>query len=190
MQSNTSKFRELKGSTVLLRFHKDTDLTKLQDLLNHTETMWGLAKYFKTDHWTLEMVKQRYDAFRSRQNEGNGLTHCVVLNQDGSETVVGDCGFKNIDFETKKAEWGIILHKSVWGTGIAQQCLLLCLDYAFGELGLKTIYFVNSDHNLMSKRFLEKSGIPFLRMSAEGDRYYELTKDQWSVLRETILQKR
>ncbi|MEW6056268.1 MAG: GNAT family N-acetyltransferase [Bdellovibrionota bacterium] len=103
----------------MLRTYLPEDYAGLGDVLNDQQTMEALRPYFQQTHWTPELVKQRYGKFISEQYSGRGLGFTVITRSDNR--VVGDCGFKNISLPEKQAEFGLILHASVWGTGVAKK---------------------------------------------------------------------
>lgn len=175
---------EMKGSLITLRTTRAEDYDQLGEILNDKETMKSLIRYFQKDRWTGVMVKKRYEKFHKEQQEGTGLSYSVILNANGR--VVGNCGLKHLSLLDKKAEFGLILDKTVWGTGISKECHFLCLQYAFDVLGLSIIYFITDEHNERMKGFFAKIDIPFKERSPDAYLHYELSKDNWTAVKKHL----
>lgn len=178
------RFHQLTGSLVCLRTPQEKDYPALQEVLNDEVSMEALFAFFKVKNWTLPMVKERYENFQRQQDLGLGLSYVVIHIFD--QKIVGNCGLKNIDLKRGQAEFGIILHQSVWGKGISQECHLLCLNFAFNELKLEKVYFTTDEHNVRMKGFFQKMGIPRVPNPHEDSPYFELAKKDWPRLRENL----
>lgn len=184
MPNRVPKSHELRGKLLLLRTTEESDYSGLKALLNHETTMEALKPFFKIDIWTDENIRGRYESFKRQQEAGTAITF-TVRNSITNE-IVGDAGFKNIDVKRGTAEFGIILHQSTWGTGFSKECHLLCLSYAFADLGLKTICFETDEHNLRMQGFFKKVGIPFKKKTEENYLYYELTREEWPFVKSRL----
>lgn len=167
---------QLTGRAVCLRTHLKEDYPYLKSVLNDQETMSALHQYFGVIDWTDEMIQKRYEKFLEDQKHGKALSFTVIFKKNNN--IVGSCGFKNIDQVEEKAEFGLILHRSVWGKGACADCHLLCLDYAFEKLKLQKIYFTTDNHNYRMQGFFKKVGISQVDKTSEGYLYYELLKLQ------------
>lgn len=187
LNSSLSGRLNLKGSKVLLKTHSLKDYKDLRKILNDEKTMRALQPYFKTTYWSLKMAKQRYDHFRSEQKLGKGFNLTVISKKNGK--IVGSCGFKNINWKKKKAEFGLILHHSIWGKGVATECFLLCLGYAYTEMGLRKICFTTDIWNERMKGFLKKIGIPQNKKTREGYLCFETLKKDWPKIHSRLLSK-
>src|SRR3990167_6675614 len=117
MTSRIIRSRSLNGKLVTLETRTKKHHPHLKKILNHEQTMKSLLRYFGTAIWTDEMIAARYNNFEKGERNGEGLGWIVRLN--ASNEIVGEVGFKNIVPHEKKGEFGIILHQSVWGTGVA-----------------------------------------------------------------------
>lgn len=62
------------------------------------------------------------------------------------------------DIERISAEVGYWLGEKYWGTGIASSALKGIVNYGFNDLGLKRIFAKPFEHNMASRRVLEKNG--------------------------------
>ncbi len=175
------KYHELNGLLVHLRTPCHGDYLQFKSILNDKETMAALLPYFKVETWTDEMVKVRYESFEKQQQDGRCLNYAVV--DPTTEIIVGSCGFKKIDLINKRAEFGIILHKNAWGKGISNECFTLCLEYAFSDLTLQTVYFTTDDHNVRMKGFFKKISLPQKGVIEKNCAYFELSKNEWPLIR-------
>lgn len=135
--------------------------------------MESIKEYFKDTLWTDADIFERYESYRSMQAQGTAIDFVVGLNSTGQ--IVGECGFKNI--ENNSAEFGIILHSSVWGKSIAYECFQMCLKYAFETLKWNSVYFKTLRNNLRMRRFFEKINIPLLSESEEC--HYQVHLNNW-----------
>src|SRR5574337_497398 len=104
------KSHALQGKHVLLLTPVEEDYPALKKVLNDRVTMRALMPFFRIEEWTNTQVRERYERFQREQEAGTGLTYAII-NQATLE-IVGNCGFKKIDFELRQAEYGIILHQS------------------------------------------------------------------------------
>jgi RimJ/RimL family protein N-acetyltransferase len=143
--------------------------------------MASLQRFFARDHWTLEMIEERYDRFIREESDGSGLSFSVFRKTD--RKLVGDCGFRDIGKSGKTAEFGIILHRSVWGKAFATETRLLCYEYAFTELGLDAIRMMTDQDNLRNLGFLKKFQIRQVAEDKSGYRHFEVTKAEWPDIR-------
>ncbi len=171
----------LTGTMVELRRHRPTDYPLLREILNDQETMKALQPYFGITHWSVAKVRERYEKFDS---DPRALSFTVLERPTGK--IVGNSGFKNLDSDTGRGEFGLILHKSVWGKGISNECHLLGLDFGFHVLGLKQIYFTTDEWNHRMRRFFEKYRIPQIETTEEDCLYFELSHQEWPATRELL----
>lgn len=110
--------------------------------------------------------------------EGRGI-HWVIYSLT-DKRIVGSCGFKNIDKDLQQGEFGIILHRMVWGKGHAIESHLLCLKYGFEIMKLRRIYFNTDVCNKRMQRFFEKIGIRYVGEAGEGYPRYEILQSEWT----------
>ncbi len=179
----------LPGSLISLRPPEKKDYPALGKILNDKITMQALVDYFKTDTWSEKDVEKRYETIFKNRQEGTGLSYAVLLN--ATNEVVGSCGFKNIDYSKKQAEFGIILDKSTWGKKISTECHLLCLEHGFQVLKFTKVYFTTSVHNNRMKGFFLKHHIvPVSGFTPGGSVRYDLKVSQWPQVRESLLKER
>ena len=157
---------------------------EFKNVLNDTTTMHNLIPYFGTSVWTDEMIQSRSNKYQDLENRGEAKFYFVKSSPHPD--VVGQCGFKNIDKQNQEAEFGIILHQSVWGQGVAKQCHLLCLEQAFENMGLKRITFVTDYTNSKMQKFFTKHGITRVENSAKEAYEYEILAHDWPSVKTSL----
>jgi RimJ/RimL family protein N-acetyltransferase len=75
---------------------------------------------------------------------------------------IGFTGLAHVNFEshfTPCVEIGWRLSKPNWGRGFATEAAKVCLEYGFGQLGLKEIYSFTSVDNKRSEHVMKKTGM-------------------------------
>ncbi len=191
------KIEFLSGNYVRLRMAKPSDYPTMQAILSDPVTMEHLK--FMTHApigWTLEQVQERYDK-RKKYLHDQFATDFIVELKD-SKKVVGDCGIFNIDTDHHRAEFGIVLHHSVWGTPVASECHLLCLQYAFETLKFHRLEWSTSTENKRMRRFLEnidaenestRKDYWLVDGNYRNDSVYVLFANQWDSARTKLLSK-
>lgn len=158
----------LHGQLVDLRPTVEGDYPALQEILSDPKTMAHLQfmAHLDAGGWTVEQVRARYEEFGEGQRHGTHLNFSVVYKPTGQ--IAGSCGLKQINAAHKNAEFGLIIHHPFWGTGVAVECHLLCLEHAFSVLGLHRIYFCTHTTNARMRAFFEQIGIPFEHIERES----------------------
>jgi ribosomal-protein-alanine N-acetyltransferase len=175
---------EMLGSLIKLRTPNSQDYQALKNILNDPVTMEALRSFFGNALWTNEMVEERYTKSKKAQKIGRALRYVVV--DQGSNNVIGDCGLKDINSIEKKAEYGIILHQSFWGTAAAKECMVLCFNFAFESLGLQTIYFTADEQNLRVIHFCNKLGVKAKSKSEKSYLYFEIKNTGWEKIKKIL----
>jgi RimJ/RimL family protein N-acetyltransferase len=146
--------------------------------------------------WTADAVVERLSQQIEMSKAGDGLTFSIFDIQKRS--IVGQCGFKFLDIPNRKAEFGAILDKSVWGVGIASEALLLSLDAAFGELNLNRIEFRTVATNIRAIKFLASVGAiseGIIRQSFAREKeyidelLYSILVSEWQEKRSLLIYK-
>jgi [ribosomal protein S5]-alanine N-acetyltransferase len=118
---------------------------------------------------TAEEVMEEIDWYKSIWENGTGIRWCITLKDE--DTVIGSCGFLNMQQKHYKAEIGYELSRNYWGQGIASEALKAVLTYGFQHFDLERIEALIEPLNTSSQKLVEKQG--FLR---EGLlRHYEYT---------------
>lgn len=81
----------------------------------------------------------------------------VVLREE--QRLVGRCGLKVADPESREGALWYILNPGYWGRGIIPEAARALLAFGFGELGLHRIIVDCEPQNTMSIRVAEKLGM-------------------------------
>lgn len=157
------------------------DYAQHKAVLNDQETMSSLHQYFKTKIWTDEQVRERYEKFHQAQVEGKGMSYSVKNKSDGK--IIGDCGFKNVVAEKAEAEFGLILHRDVWGKRHAHEAAYLCMNFGFEKLGFQLIYMITDTDNIRVQKVCERFHIPVSSKTSEGYLRYDVRKEDWERLK-------
>lgn len=176
--------KAIKSKTIKLLSATSDLHQEFKHTLNDTVTMHDLIPYFGTAIWTDKMVLERSLKFQNLENFGEAKFYFIET-QDTNK-IVGQCGFKNINKKSLEAEFGIILHQSVWGLGVAKSCHALCLTEAFENVGLKRITFVTDFNNSKMQRFFEKHGIRRSQATKQNALEYEVRLADWPMVKNCL----
>ena len=60
---------------------------------------------------------------------------------DTQDRYLGTVSLKNVEPDTRRAEFAIAMHPAARGTGASGQAMQAILQLGFGELGLRSIYW-------------------------------------------------
>ncbi len=175
----------LENEKVSLNPIEAKDFPRLKDLLNDTATMRDLIPYFGTSVWTDQMVRDRYEKFLQQESLRQSKSYVVQTRTDPN--IVGNCGFKNINWQEREAEFGIILHRSVWGQGLATSCVRLCLQDAFEAVGLRRVVFITTPQNKNAQNSLAKTGAKPVHNANPDVLEYEILAGDWPVVKTNLV---
>ncbi|KAF8995820.1 acyl-CoA N-acyltransferase [Cyathus striatus] len=116
------------------------------------------------------------------------LTSLVLLIVNKStNTVIGDTGFQEINFETKSGELGIMIDSdpAIRGNGYALEILDLLFAFGFDTLGLERIVFGTNTENLPMRAVLDrKLGLEKIFREKEADWEYVADRAWWNKRKE------
>lgn len=110
------------------------------------------------------LVERIRNAYENRQ----AIAFAGLLRD--SDTIIGTCGFNNIDFPNLRAEIGGELDVHFWGKHIAQEAVAAIVRFGFETFGLHTIEAKVSPENRGAIFLLEKLG--FRKEGHLKDRIY------------------
>lgn len=68
-----------------------------------------------------------------------GRSFCYAVIPDGTTDAVGLFQVHRLDKGFAAAEWGFVLARDWWGTGLFDRCATALLDYLFGTLGVRRL---------------------------------------------------
>lgn len=115
------------------------------------------------------------DARWERQRSLERIHLAVMLNQEP----IGEIILKDIDVEKRHCTLSIHMkNDSVKNRGFGTQAEILALKYAFGTLGIETVFADAIHKNKRSQHVLEKVGFQKIRMNDEYV-YYMCEKRTW-----------
>ncbi len=144
---------ELKDAKDMFEYGKDLDVVKFLS--------WGPYQDFS------EAVGSIKKFFLSRPERGLPVGYAIIDTKN--DKMIG-----TIDFHTKyddgSYEVGFCLNKDYWGQGIMTKALRKILEVGFYYHGFDKIIIGHANHNVGSKRVIEKNG--FIFEKEDQDRYY------------------
>jgi RimJ/RimL family protein N-acetyltransferase len=142
------------GDRVRLRHVEREDLPRFVEWLNDPEVRHGLAMYLplsnaEEENWFEDTLKR----------EGEERPLAIEVGDSDGWTLVGNCGFFNIEWRIQSAELGIFLgDKSFWNQGYGTDVMRLLLRHGFSTLNLNRIYLRVFEDNPRAIRAYEKAG--------------------------------
>lgn len=139
----------IKCDKCILRNWKYSDLANLVKNANNPNIACNMRDGFPYPY-TVNAGKQWIQLA-----ENNDVIFAITVNDEA----IGSIGL-NIgeDIERISAEVGYWLGEDYWGKGIASSALKGIVEYGFNELRLERIFAVPIEHNIASRRVLEKNG--------------------------------
>lgn len=148
--------RELVPDDAPGMFALDSDPAVLRYL--HTKPQTAVAESAAV----IELVRTQYAE--------NGIGRWAVVLKNSGE-FVGWCGMKlvrdTVNGHTDFYDLGYRLLQKHWAKGYGYEAARACLDYAFGPLGLSTLYGIAMTGNAGSRRILEKLGFQLVNFFEE-----------------------
>ncbi|WP_422115802.1 GNAT family N-acetyltransferase [Brachybacterium sp. UNK5269] len=140
----------LYGDRILLRPFDGADIPAAHRLYGDAEVM----RYVGTGLPVTPAVTAQMVADYRRHQREHGFAFWAMLDR-ASGDLIGDAGLERTGQGT---ELGYTLGKAWWGRGLATEAALLCVDAAFGPLGLSRLVALVDAENPVSVRVLTKLG--------------------------------
>ncbi len=138
---------------LILRQLRIEDRESLFSILSNEQ----VTIYYDLDTYTsLEEVDFLIGRLQERHFIGSQLRWAITLKENGS--LIGTCGFHEIEEEHLKAETGYELNPSYWGRGLMSEALNAILQYGFSKKSWNRIEALFDMRNIASRRVLEKCG--------------------------------
>lgn len=176
------------GRHVQLRPFEEEDASTLADWINDPEIRMNvLARFPKS-------IKNEKEWLAS-MSSGSGLPRDVVLGIERvkDRRLIGSIGLHQIDWVNRRAMTGMFLYSvAMRGKGYGTEAKNLLLDYAFGELGLYSVYALTNVGNEASIAALRKQGYTqsgvhrraaLLRGRRVDSLYFDLLLEEWEAMR-------
>ena len=183
----------LLGKRVMLRAVEESDAETYVKWLNHPDMRETLLVRFPM---SLRQEKE-WIANLSEKGSRRNLAMAIERRSDGKH--IGGVGLHEIDWVQGRAMTGsFICPASLRGKGYGTEAKGLLLDYAFGELGLHSLWGVAFEGNEASVRALEKQGYKrsgrFRKAYLVKGRwvdgiYLDILREEWERMRRTESKK-
>ncbi|MGP5304256.1 GNAT family N-acetyltransferase [Brachybacterium alimentarium] len=140
----------LLGERVLLRPFAPGDAPAAHGIYGDPEVMRYVGA---GEAATPDTTEQMIADYRRHQRE-HGFAFWAVIERSTGR-LIGDAGLEVTRFGT---ELGYTLARDAWGRGLATEAAALCVEAAFGPLGLSRLVALADVENPASSRVLEKLG--------------------------------
>ncbi|MEH7252413.1 GNAT family N-acetyltransferase [Neobacillus niacini] len=129
---------------------------ELKDAIGMLEWMKDpeLMKNFRFD--ASDMTLDQAEEFITQTNTDEKNKHYAIVSEE--DEYLGTISLKNIDIESKNAEYAIACRHKAIGTGAAKEGTRLLLKIAFNQLSLEKVYLNVLSENKRAIRFYEKVG--------------------------------
>lgn len=135
----------------ILRKWRANDLQNLVKHANNPKIAENMRDAFP-DPYTIEEGK-KWLRFSKKTNLGHNFA--ITINDEA----IGGVGLEvGMDIERISAEAGYWIGEEYWGQGITASALKGLLEYGFNNLKLERIFSTPFDHNIASRKVLEKNG--------------------------------
>lgn len=175
------------GRRVQLRPFEADDAPTLAAWINDPEIRHlVLARFPQSDQSEREWI-----ASMSGRNNPRDLAFGIERRSD--RRLIGSIGLHAIDWVQRRAMTGMFIYsRTLRGKGLGTEAKNLLLDYAFGELGMLTLWAVAHDGNAASTHALLKQGYKqggrFRKaVLVNGERidsiYFDILREEWEAIR-------
>jgi len=154
----------LEGERIYLRpLDAETDLDRCLFWINDPELQARIGRRHPMNR------KTEQEWFDSQYNREDHMNLALVLKE--GDRHIGNCGFNEIDFVNRSAQFGILIaERDAWGQGFGPEAAELLLEFGFQELGLHRIWLWAFSFNRHAVRAYEKAG--FVHEGALREAYY------------------
>lgn len=141
----------IKCDKCILRQWKNSDIESLAENANNHRIAVNMRDLFPHPY-TIEDAKTWIELTNNDETKSN---FAITVN----DKAVGGIGLAlGEDIEKISAEVGYWLGENYWGKGITSSALNGIVNYGFNDLGLKRIFAKPLEHNMASRKVLEKNG--------------------------------
>jgi len=153
----------LTGDRIVLRPLCGEDLDRCMRWINDPEMQARIGRRHP-------MGRAQEEEWLADQYKRDDHLNLAIVVKDGDRHI-GNCGFNQIDFVNRNAEFGILIgERDSWGSGYGPEAARLILAYGFEELGLHRIGLGVYAFNERAILAYEKAG--FVREGAEREAYF------------------
>lgn len=171
---------------MLLRQLKEKDAEGMLEWMHDPEIQKNFR--FETDNRKLKDVIDFIQKAEIRPINGKSIHYAIVDEQD---EYLGTISLKNIDLESRNAEYAISLRKKAQGKGIASRATKEILNLAFNCFHLERVYLNVLSGNEKAIRLYEKCGFVyegefrkhlFLKGEYKTLKWYSMLKEEYDFL--------
>lgn len=176
----------IKTQRLYLRTYETTDVEVLYELCKDPDVGpdcgWMPHKDLDEARFVLENILINDWTWAIVERDTNKLVGNIsLMRQNDSHLVIDDTS----------AEIGFWLGKPYWGKGYMPEACLALMNYAFEDMGIKTLWIQHHEHNQKSARVQAKCG--FVYHHKDNNKYYPLldvyrnnvvnymTKEMWET---------
>jgi len=171
----------LLSSPIRLRAPEPQDVDFLYELEND-HRLWHVSQtqvpYSRFELEQYVLSAEKHDPFVAKQ-----VRFIIELENDGVHEVIGTIDLFELDAINRRAEIGIVISKEKRGMNYAGNALMLCINYAFGDLNFHQLYCNIEQDNYQSLMLFEKYG--FQKIGLKRD--WNLRNGKW--IDEVLMQK-
>ena len=173
MNTNRLHLRKVRREDApqFFRFAGSETVTKYMFWKTHTDVSESAASIEKT---------------MSRYEVGNCWRWGIALQE--TDELIGIIDLLGIDETAQSCTFAYMLAEEFWGRGYAAEALKAVLNFAFGQLGLKTVWGEHFAPNggsgaVMRKAGMKYTGTELLKYEKNGIAYdvpqYRITREAW-----------
>jgi len=150
------KKQSLSNGEIILRPFGRKDAKLLYEAIR--ESLDELIPWLQFCHpdYSVEETRQWLKGRQADWKAGASYDFAIIDATDN--TLLGGCGFNNLNKECKMANLGYWVRKTCQGRGIAVASVILLLQFGFKELKLNRIEIMSDIDNKKSQWVAEKSG--------------------------------
>ncbi len=175
------------GRRIQLRPLVDEDAPNLADWINDPEIRrLVLSRFAKS-------IKDEKEWLASMASTGTPQNIVLGVEVKRGKRLIGSVGLHMIDWVQRRAMTGILIYPLAFrGKGYGTEAKNLLLDYAFGELGMLSLWALAVDGNEASIRALlkqgyKRSGVHRKSTLVQGawvdSIYFDILREEWEELR-------
>ncbi|MFX0042510.1 MAG: GNAT family N-acetyltransferase [Candidatus Hodarchaeota archaeon] len=144
----------LKGKRVILAPPKREYIDTFLKWINDPDITQYLLSFKPI---TKEMEEEWFESLKDKEN--NFLFSILILQNDGTEKLIGNCGIHEIDWKNRVGECGIMIgEKSEHGKGYGTEAMELLVNYGFNTLNLNRLQLSVYDFNISAIKSYKKVG--------------------------------
>lgn len=169
---------ELRGDGVTIRELRLEDAEQLAGLFNDPE----VGRYIPPPPSSAKDFARFINWAHEQRRTGSVL--CFAIVPDGSEQAVGVLQLHELEPPFQNVEWGFVLGRPYWGTGLFQRAATVLLEFAFDTIGVRRLEARAMAANSRANGVLRKLGASeegHLRQSfLLGGQYHDDVL--WSIL--------